>query len=73
MNIYESNESTGNKKWYLKETSKILTSLGDLEPPSRNVGLHLKLICHLKRKMYYIMDKHPNQNELPGERKNKQE
>ena len=38
-------------------SSEILTSLGDLEPPSRNVGLHLKLICHLKRKVCCIRDK----------------
>lgn len=43
-------------RWCLKQLTK-LTSLGDLEPPSRNVGLHLKLICHLKGKAHYVTDK----------------
>lgn len=38
--------------WYISRALETLTSLGDLEPPSRNVGLHLKLICHLKREAY---------------------
>lgn len=34
-----------------------MPSLGDLEPPSRNVGLR-QLICHLKEKVYYNRGKH---------------